>query len=146
MVKTVCRYLSSSSRNKEANIGDRLKKALIWSSESVSMLTRGVVTAARVVKNQSQGTSVVFLLCLKKFVSTRLSLLWTSKVASELWYQNFNNFRTVTMFVLSFRQFLIFNTRWKSLKVFILKCNFHWWRPFGFIHHSLWENSRSISR
>ena len=49
MVKTVCRYLFSYPRNKEADIGDHLKKALILSSESVNMQIRGVVAAVRVV-------------------------------------------------------------------------------------------------
>ena len=72
----------SSLRNEEANIGE--KTALILSSESVNMLIRGVVAVVRVVIIHSKSTPIVFLLCLQQFVSTPLSLLYASKVATEL--------------------------------------------------------------
>ena len=63
MVKTVCRYLFSSSRNKEEKHWGTLKKktAPILSSESVNILIRGVVAAVRVVKNHSKITSFAFI-------------------------------------------------------------------------------------
>ena len=48
------------------------------------MLIRGVVAAVRVVKIHSKITPIVFLLYLLQFVSTPLSLLYASKVATEL--------------------------------------------------------------
>ena len=48
------------------------------------MLIRGVVAAVRVVKNHSKSTPLVFVLCLQQRVSTPLSLLYASKVATEL--------------------------------------------------------------
>ena len=77
---SVCRYLFSCLRNKDANIGDHLKKALILSSESVNMLIRGLMVAVHMVRNHSKSTSFVFLLYLKQIVSTPLSLLCASKV------------------------------------------------------------------
>ena len=47
------------------------------------MLKRGVVAAVRVVKNHSKITPIVFLLYLQQFVSTPLSILCASKVATE---------------------------------------------------------------
>ena len=76
--------LFSSSRNKAATIGDHLKKILILSSESVNMLIHGVVATVRMVKNHSKRTSIAFFLSLKHIVSTLLSLLWASEVATEL--------------------------------------------------------------
>ena len=70
--------------NKEANNGDHLKKALILSSESVSMLLRGVLVAVSVVRNHSKITSIVFFLSLKHFISTPILLLCYPKVATEL--------------------------------------------------------------
>ena len=48
------------------------------------MLLRAVVAAVRVVKNHSRSTPIVFLLYLQQFVSTLLSILYASKVATEL--------------------------------------------------------------
>ena len=82
------------------------------SSESVNMLIRGVVAAVRVVKNHSKSTLIVFLLYSQHFVSTPLSLLYASKVATELWIHDFTIFRTVIIFVSIFQQLLIFGTHW----------------------------------
>ena len=65
-------------------LGNIKKTGLILCSESVNMLIRGVVAAVRVVKNHSKITPIVFLLYLIQFVSTPLSLLCASKVATEL--------------------------------------------------------------
>ena len=43
-------------------LGNIKKTALILSSESVNMLTRGVVAAVRVVRNHSKNTFIVFFL------------------------------------------------------------------------------------
>ena len=75
------------------------------------MLIRGVVAAVRVVKIRSKSTSIVFLLYLQQFVSTPLSLLCASKVATELWIHDFTIFRTVIIFVLIFRQLPFFRMR-----------------------------------
>ena len=75
------------------------------------MLIRGVVVAVRVVRNHSKSTPIVFLLYLQQFVSTPLSLLCASKVATELCIRDFTIFRTVIIFVLVFRQLLIFRMR-----------------------------------
>ena len=48
------------------------------------MLIRGVVAAVRVVKIHSKSTPIVFFLYSLQFVSTPLSLLYASKVATEL--------------------------------------------------------------
>ena len=48
------------------------------------MLIRGAVAAVRVVKIHSKITPIVFLLYLFQIVSTPLSLLCASKVATEL--------------------------------------------------------------
>ena len=142
MVKTVCWYLFSSSRNKEANIGEHLKKAIILSSESVNMLILGVVAAVRVVRNHSRSTPIVFVLYLYQLVSTPLSLLCSFKVATELWMRDFIMFRTVIISVLSFRQFLIFTLRWKLHNFFVLERSFHWWKPLCSICNSLRETAR----
>ena len=118
------------------------KTALILSSESVNMLIRRLVAAVRVVRNHSKSTSIEFLLYLQQFVSTPLSFLYASKNATELWNYIFTIFWTVTIFVLTFRQFLIFRMRWKSPKLFVLECSFHWWKPFCSIYNSLRENGR----
>ena len=89
-------------------LGNIKKTGLILSSESVNMLIRGVVAAVRVVKIHSKSTPFLFLLYLQQFVSTPLSLLYASKVATELWIHNFTILRTVIIFVLIFRHFLIF--------------------------------------
>ena len=60
MVKIVCRSLVPSLRNMDANIGDLVKKGSFLGGESENMLIRGVVSAACVVKNHSQITSVAF--------------------------------------------------------------------------------------
>ena len=65
-------------------LGNIKKTGLILSSESVNMLIRGVVAAVRVVNNHSKITPIVFLLYSIQFVSTQLSLLYASKVATEL--------------------------------------------------------------
>ena len=75
------------------------------------MLKRGVVAAVRVVKNHSKSISIVFLLYLQHFVSIPLSFLCASKVATELRIHNVTVFRTLIIFVLIFRQFLIFRMR-----------------------------------
>ena len=84
MMKTVCRYLFSSSRNKEANIGEHLKKGLTLSNESIIMLMREVVVAVHVVRNHSKSISVVLFLYLQQFLFIPLSPLYASKVATEL--------------------------------------------------------------
>ena len=66
-------------------LGNIKKTGLILSSESVNMLIRGVVAAVRVVKIHSKVTPIIFLLYVKQFVSTPLSILYASKVATELW-------------------------------------------------------------
>ena len=48
------------------------------------MLKRGVVAAMRVVKNHFKIPSIVFLLYLQQFGLIALSLLYASKVATEL--------------------------------------------------------------
>ena len=125
-------------------LGNNKKTGLALSSESVSMLIRGVVAAVRVVKIHSKSTPIVFLLYSDHFVSTPLSLLYASKVATELWIRDFTIFRTVIVFVLLFRQLLVFKMRWKSSKLFLLECSFHLWKPFCSIYNSLWENGREI--
>ena len=92
-------------------MGNIKKTGLNLSSESVNMLIRGVVAAVRVVKNHSKSTLIVFLLYSQHFVSTPLSLLYASKVATELWIHDFTIFRTVIIFVLIFRHILIFGMR-----------------------------------
>ena len=69
------------------------------------MLTHGVVAAVRVVENHSKSTSIVFLLYLKQCVSTPLSILCASKVATELRMHNCTVLRTVTISVLTFQNF-----------------------------------------
>ena len=76
-------------------LGNIKKTGLILSSESVNVLIRGVVAAVRVVKIHPKSTPIVLLLYLQHFVSTPLSLLCASKVATELWNLNFTIFRTV---------------------------------------------------
>ena len=127
---------------RKQTLGTIWKKALILSSESVNMLIRGVVAAVHVVRNHSKSISIVSFLYLKQFVSTPLSLLCASKVATELWIHDSTIFRTVIIFVLIFRHLLIFRMRWKSPNLFVLKCSFHPWKPFCSIHNSLWENWR----
>ena len=121
-------------------LGNIKKTGLISSSESVNMLIRGVVAAVRVVKIHSRITPFVFFLYLWQFVSTPLSLLCASKVATELWNHNFTIFRNVIIFVLIFQQ----QMRWKSPNLFVLECSFHWWKQFCSIYISLWENGRQI--
>ena len=123
-------------------LGNIKKTGLILSSESVNMLIRGVVAAVRVVNNHSKITPIVFLLYSIQFVSTPLSLLYASKVATELWIHDFTIFRNVIIFGLIFRQLLIFRMRWKSPNLFVLECSFHWWKPFCSIYNSLRENGR----
>ena len=123
-------------------LGNIKKTALILSSESVNMLIRGVVAALRVVEIHSEITPIVFLLYLKQFASTPLSLLYASKVATEMWNHNFTNFRNVTIFVLIFQQLLVFRMPWKSPNLLALECSFHWWKPFCSIYNSLRENGR----
>ena len=65
-------------------LGNIKKNRSKFSSESVNMLIRGVVAAVRVVKIHSKSTPIVFLLYSYYFVSTPLSLLCASKVATEL--------------------------------------------------------------
>ena len=142
MVQTVCRYLFSSSRNKQANIGEHLKNRSNLGCQSVNMLIRGVVAAVRVVKIHSKSTPIVFVLYLQQLVSPPLSLLYASKVATELWIRDFTIFGTVIFFVSIFRQFLIFRKRWKLFNLFVLECSFHWWKPFCSIYNSLQENGR----
>ena len=48
------------------------------------MLKRGVVAAVLVVRNHSRSTPIVIFSYLQQFVSTLLSLLYASKVATEL--------------------------------------------------------------
>ena len=147
MVKTVCLYRFSSSRNKQANIGEHLKKTgLILSSDSVNMLILGVVMAVRVGKIHSKSTPIKFFLCLLQFDSTPLSLLYASKVATGLWIRDLTTLRTVIIFVLISRQLLIFRMRWKSLNLFVLECSFHRWKPFCFIYNCLLENGRQNLR
>ena len=75
------------------------------------MLIRGVVAAVFVVRKHSKITSIVFLFCLYQFVSTPLSLVCASRVATELRIHSFTVFRVVLMFVVIFRQVLFFKTR-----------------------------------
>ena len=65
-------------------LGNIKKTGLILSSESVNMLIRGVVAAVRVVNNHSENIPIVCPLYSIQFVSTPLSLLCASKVATEL--------------------------------------------------------------
>ena len=65
-------------------MGNIKKTALILSSESVNMLIRGVVVAVRVVRIHSKITYIAFVLYLGHFVFIPLSLLYASKVATEL--------------------------------------------------------------
>ena len=123
-------------------LGNIKKTGLILSSESVNMLIRGVVAAVRVVKIHPKSTPIVFFLFLQHFVSTPLSLLNASKVATELWNHTFTIYGTVIIFVLIFRQFLIFRKRLKSTNLFVLECSFHWWKPFCSIYNSLRKNGR----
>ena len=85
--------------------GTLKKTALIFSSESVNMLIRGVVSAVCVVRNHSKSTSIVFFLYLQHFVSTPLSLLCASKVATELSIDNFCHFRDRINFRFNFSTF-----------------------------------------
>ena len=62
MVETVCRYILSSLRNREANIGEHLKKGSNFEQRERKMLIRGVLAAMRVVRNHSKITSIVLLL------------------------------------------------------------------------------------
>ena len=123
-------------------LGNIKKTALFLSSESMNMLIRGVVEAMRVVRNHSKITPIVFVLYLQQFVSTPLSLLCASKVATELWIHDFTILPTVLIFAIIFRQVLIFRMRWKSPNLFVVECSFHWWKPFRSIYNSLWENGR----
>ena len=123
-------------------LGNIKKTGLILSSESVNMLIRGVVAAVRVVRNHSKINPIVFFLYLQHFVSTPLSLLCASKVASELWIHDFSIFRTVIIFVLIFRPFLNLRMRSKSPNLFALERSFDWWKPFCSIYNSLWKNGR----
>ena len=125
-------------------LGNIKKTGLILSSESVYMLIRGVMAAVRVVKLHSKSTPIVFLLYLQHFVSTPLSLLCACKVATELWIRDFTIFLIVIIFVLIFRQLLIFKRRWKSANLFVLEYSFHWWKPFCCIYNTLRENGRQI--
>ena len=64
MVRTICRYLFSSSRNKEANIGDHLKKDSNFEQrERKYAKTWGGGESARGQKSL-QNTSIVFFLYL----------------------------------------------------------------------------------
>ena len=71
------------------------------------MLIRAEVAAIRVARNHSKFTSIVFLLYLQQFVSTPISLLCTTKVATRLRIHNFTVFRTIIIFVDIFRELLI---------------------------------------
>ena len=62
MVETVCRYILSSLRNREANIGEHLKKGSNFEQRERKMLIRGVLVAMRVVRNHSKNTSIVLFL------------------------------------------------------------------------------------
>ena len=130
MDKVVCPYIFHLREIGMQTLGTFKKKALFLGSESVNMLIGGMVAAMRVVKNHSKMTPFVFFLCLQQFVFTPFPLLCTSKVATELRIHNFTVFRTVIIFVLIFRPFLILRMRWKSLNLFSLKCCFYWWKPF----------------
>ena len=123
-------------------LGNIKKTAVILSSESVNMLIRGVVAAVRVVRIHSKITLIFFLLYWQQFVFIPLSLLDASKVATELWNHNFTIIWTVIIFVLIFRQLLVFRMRWKSLNLFALECSFYWWKPLCSIYNSCWENGR----
>ena len=100
-------------------LGNIKKTGLILSSESVNMLIRGLVVAVRVVKIHSKSTPNVFFLYSLHFVFIPLSLLYASKVATELWIYDVTIFRTVIIFVLIFRQLLILRMRWKSPNLFV---------------------------
>ena len=126
ILKVVCRYHLSSSRNLKANIGVFLKNAFVLGRSSVNMPIRGVVAAVRVVRNHPKITSGVFVLHMKQIVFIPLSLLFTSKVATELRIQNFYVFRMVIVFVLIFHQLLSFSSQQKSFNLFSLKYRFHW--------------------
>ena len=67
-------------------VGDLSKNTdgVALASGSVNMVKRGVVAAVRVVRNHYRNTSIVFLLYLQQFVSTPPSLLYATKVATEL--------------------------------------------------------------
>ena len=123
-------------------LGNIIKTGLILSSESVNMLIRGVVAAVRVVKIHSKITPIVCPLYSIQFVSTPLSLLCASKVATELWIRDFTILRNVIFFVFIFRQLLIFRMRWTALNLFVLECSFKWCKQFCSIYNSLRENGR----
>ena len=144
MVKTVSWYFFHLREISKQTLGNIKKTGLILSSESVNMLKRGVVAATRVVKIHSKSTPIVFLLYLKQFVPTPLSLLCASKVATKLWNHNFTIFRTVIIFALIFRQLLVFKMRWKSHKLFVLERSFYWSKPFCSIYKSFQEKGCQI--
>ena len=127
MVKAVCRYLFSSSRRKGYKHWGLFKKTLILCSESVDMLIRLEVAAIRVARNHSKITSIVFLLYLYQFVSNPISLLCTTKVATELRIHNFTVFRTIIIFVNIFREHLVrdFQNAVKITQLVLVGMQFH---------------------
>ena len=129
-------------RNMEEYIGNDFLKKFFLCSDSVNMLKPRVVAAVRVVINHSKFTPLVFPFVFMKVCFTPLSLLCTSKVATEMRIQKLTVLRNVINFVLSFRQLLIFRRQWNSLILFLVKYSFPRWKPFCFIFHSLIGNWR----
>ena len=75
------------------------------------MPIHGEAVAVRVVINLSTSTFFVIFLYFKKVVFTLFSLLSTSKDATEVKVLNFTVFRTVIIFVINFRQLLVFRSQ-----------------------------------
>ena len=99
--------------------------ALFLRPGSVNMLIHGLVTAIRLVMDLLKFTPFLFSLFSQKFVSTPLSLLYAFKVATELRTHFFTIFRTLTIFIISSRQFLTFPSPRKAPNTFFLKSNFY---------------------
>ena len=84
MVKTVCRYLFSSLRNKEANVGDLLKNSFNFEQrERKYANTWGGGARLRGQKSFQKRFYCIFLY-IQEIVSIPFSLLCASKVATEL--------------------------------------------------------------
>ena len=84
MVKIVCRYLFSSSTNKEADLRDHLEKGSKFEQqERIYAITWGGGGRARGQKSLQKHLYCIFLY-LQEIVSTPLSLLCASKAATEL--------------------------------------------------------------
>ena len=111
----------SSSRSKEANIGEHLKNSSNFEQRERKYANTwdGGGRASCQKSLQKHLFCVVFVFMTFCFHS---------------FFQNNFRFKLSTIFN--------FQNAVKSPNLFVLKGSFHWWKPFYSIYNSLWENGR----